>query len=316
MKKIKFALIGLGYFGKHYLRLLQQIEGVEIKTVCNRSPEAFEKYSELLLPSIKRVARAEDIFSDPEIDAVVIATPTPSHFELASSALEAGKHVLLEKPMTRTLGEAEILTEIARKSGKVFMVGHQYLYNDHILFLKEKIDQGFFGKIFYFYAEHFYTKPLMGFVGCFWETSTHELAILDFLFGPCSIEKKLARFENFFGQEKDDFASVSFSLSGKFPVMIASTWCAPEKVRRFTIVGERGSAVFDEVRDIKNPLQLYETKDASGEYREVPVEIANTGEPLKNQLHHFLECIQGKSIPRTGYDHGLRVTRYLDSLSQ
>ncbi len=308
---IRIGLIGIGRFGKNYLRLLQNTPDVELVTVAATSEKSFE---DIELPvSIKKTTDVKEIFNDSEIDAVVIATPTETHSSLASQALQSGKHVLLEKPMVASLTEAETLAKIAEKSGKILMIGHQYLYNDYVRLLKEKLDQSFFGDIQYIYAEHFYTRPLESTMGCFWETATHELAILDYLFGQFTPEKKQVFFQSFFETTRDDFASVSFLLSGKIPVSITTSWLAPEKIRRFQIVGEKGGAVFDEVRDSKNPLRLYE-KDNSVAYKEIPVLVANPGEPLQNEVMHFVNCIKEAGIPLTDYRHGLRITKYLDTL--
>lgn len=326
---IRLALIGVGKFGKNYLRILQDMPGVELAAVAVISKNSLKSVA--VSDLVQKTINAEDIFGNFEIDAVVIATPTKTHVALASSALKQGKHVLLEKPMTATLKEAEELARIAEKSGKILMIGHQYCYNDHIRFLKQKLTGGFFGKIHYIYAEHFYTKPLFGKVGCFWETATHELAILDYLFDEFSIKRKMSRFEDFFGKDRDDFANVSFSLYSKsysqileninirdyaesFPVTISTSWCAPEKVRKFTIVGEKGAAIFDEVRDTKNPLMLYKIDDEDFGYKEISIDVPNAGEPLRNELEHFIECISKKRRSLTDYRHGLRVTKYLNAI--
>lgn len=311
---VRFGVIGVGKFGKNYLRILQEIEGGKLVGVAASTKESLDMIDFLVPSGVRKTTNAEEIFGYSEIGAVIIATPTATHFLLASAALKAGKHVYVEKPMVATLVEAEELTKIVEDTRKILMVGHQYLYNDHIRFLKQKMDEDFLGTIRYIYAEHFYTKPLFGSVGCFWETATHELAIFDYLFGPFSIEKKLARFEDFFNAGRDDFANVSFLLSGKIPVTITTSWVAPEKVRKFTIVGEKGSAIFDEVRDIKNPLRLYKIEDEDFEYKDIHVDVPNAGEPLRNELGHFIECIRENREPLTDYCHGLRVTKYLDEL--
>ncbi len=149
---VRFGIIGVGKFGKNYLRLLQGIKGAKLVAVAAVTKESLDASGSLVSSGVKKTTNAEEIFSDPKIDAVIIATPTETHFSLAFAALKNGKHVLVEKPMTATLKEAEELARAAEKSGKILMVGHQYLYNGHIRFLKQKLDDGFFGAIRYIYA--------------------------------------------------------------------------------------------------------------------------------------------------------------------
>ena len=135
---LTFGIIGLGRFGKHYLRLLQEMEGVRLKTAVRNRAEAFAELTSLLPPSIRRSTSADDIFNDPEIDAVVIATPLLTHFELCRRALAAGKHVLVEKPMGRNLKEALTMQAAAKRAGRKLKVGfnHRYhpdLFNKHRL---------------------------------------------------------------------------------------------------------------------------------------------------------------------------------------
>ncbi|MBI2056308.1 MAG: Gfo/Idh/MocA family oxidoreductase [Candidatus Sungbacteria bacterium] len=329
---IRFGLVGIGKFGKNYLRLLQDMPGITLVAVAASSEKTLKEIQ--VADAIKKTTNAEEIFHDSSIDAMIIATPTKIHFTLASSALKQGKHVLLEKPMTATLEEAEALAGIVKDSGKILMIGHQYCYNDHIRLLKQKLDSGFFGKIHYIHAEHFYTFPLTGNTGCFWETATHEFAILDYLFGGFSIEQKFARFEDFFKKGRDDFANVSFAINSKaysqilenigignasqamIPVTVLTSWCAPEKIRRFSVVGEKGAAVFDEMRNKEKPLRLYKAEIDGGEYAEVTVKNGVTREPLQNELEHFISCIEEHREPFTDYRHGLRITKHLDTFTQ
>lgn len=331
---LHFALIGIGKFGKNYLRILQNMPDVELVALAAASENSLAEIA--VSDGVKKTINTEEVFNDSNIDAVVIATPTETHFALAVAALNRGKHVLLEKPMTATLEEAEELAKIAEMSGKILMIGHQYCYNDHIRLLKQKVDEGFFGNLRYIYVEHFYTRPLAGQIGCFWETATHELAILDYLFGEFSIGRQSARFEDFLKKGRDDFANVSFSLhsvsysnviknigirnlaqsdipQGRTPVTIVTSWCAPEKVRRLSVVGEKGAAIFDEVRDSQKPLRLYENTDGVN-YREISAFIENPREPLQNELEHFIACLNEQKQVLTDYSHGLRVTTYLDIL--
>ena len=286
--QLKCAVIGAGNFGKHYVRLLQNIKGMSLGAIGDQG-------------------NWKDVIADPQINCVIIATPATHHFSIAKTALEAGKHVLLEKPMTRTLKEAERLKSAVGHSGRIFMVGHQYLYNDHLRYLKNELEKGTFGKILYVLAEHLYPGPVRKDVGCFWETATHELAIIDYLFSPPKIRKVQGSMSDLTGSGLDDFASVWIEFEKTPPVSVTVSWMYPEKIRRLAIVGEKGSAVFDEQRNEKLKFYL-------GEKILVP-QIA-AGEPLRNELEHFIKCVREGKKPLTDIEHGVRITEYLDVIHQ
>ncbi len=186
-----------------------------------------------------------------------------------------------------------------------FMVGHQYLYNDHINRLKSELNKGTLGRIRYVWGEHLYPGPIRSDVGCFWETATHELAIIDYLFSPKRIREVRGSRNDLTGSGRDDFASVWIEFEAAPPAAVTVSWMYPEKIRRLAIVGEKGSAVFDEQRNEKLKFYL-------GEKILVP-QIA-AGEPLRNELEHFIKCVREGKKPLTDIEHGVRITRYLDTI--
>ncbi|MEK7541506.1 MAG: Gfo/Idh/MocA family oxidoreductase [Patescibacteria group bacterium] len=330
---LRFGLVGAGYFGRHYVRLLQDMPGAALRAIADRSRETIEKRAPELPASIARAAEAEDIFSNPEIDCVVIATPAQSHAGLAVRALEAGKHILVEKPMAMNLQEAEAMRRATEKSGKTLMVGHQYLYNDHIRHLKKKFDEGMLGAVQYVFAEHFSFGPVRPGIGCFAEMAVHELAIIDYLFSPGDIADVTGSIVDFFGTGRDDFASASIRFANGLVAVVAVSWFAPEKVRRMTIAGAQGMAVFDDRREekLKFFLHPYPVRDAIShahadgesasrfmEYAEgeIVMPAIDAREPLRNQLKHFISCVRKGAEPISGITHGLRVTRMMEVISR
>lgn len=307
INSLRFGVIGTGYFGKHYVRLLNEIEGAELIATANRS------------------SGPEIVLNNPQIDCVVIATPVSTHFDLAKRALEAGKHVLVEKPMTASLREAEALQEIVRKSGRIFMAGHQYLYNDYVRHLKTRIDEGILGRVKYVFAEHLYHGPIRYDVGCFWETATHELAVIDYLFGSQKIKDVRGKALDFYGSGRDDFTTAVVTFASGISATIITSWFYPEKVRRMVIGGEKGLAIFDE-RNPAGALQFIHTAYPAAQdlgERSYFFKIADdkktipqikAGEPLRNELEHFIECVRSGAAPLTDIEHGVRITRYLDTI--
>lgn len=313
---MRCAVIGVGHFGRHYVRLLSDFHGLELAAVVSRSAETLAELPNLPV-SVQRTANVGAVFSDSAIDAVIIATPTPTHAAFAAAALQAGKHVLVEKPMTANLREAEELAEAVRVSGRVFMVGHQYLYNDHIKALKEAIKAGELGRVRAVFAEHFYHGPIRQGVGCFWETAVHETAILDYLFGLDAVTDVAARSFDLTSNGFDDWTTATISFADGPTATIITSWYAPEKARRLIVVGEAGSASFAEELTIftEPPGALRDRYGpAPAECVRRPVEAAR--EPLVSQLEHFLTCIRIGAEPRTGIEHGLRVIQLLDRVER
>lgn len=325
MANVKFGVIGIGYFGKHYVRLLQEIDGVTLHAVANSSEEAFERLTNVLSPCVKRCRSGEELTRDSKVECVVIATPVASHFSLASRALEEGKHVLVEKPMTRTLKEAEALKAIIERSGRVFMVGHQYLYNDSIRHLKRQIEDGVLGRVRYVFAEHLYPGPIRSDIGCFWETAPHEFSIIDYLLAPGKIQDVCGRMVDICGSGRDDFAACEITFENGLFVTIVASWFAPEKVRRMIVGGEKGMAVFDE-RDPTRPIRFifqpyphgrgFQARSHFFESSGEVVPKVEAREPLRNQLEHFIECVRANKPPLTDIGQGVRIVEFLDVTSK
>lgn len=326
MFPLRFGLIGLGYFGKHYLRLLQEIEGVELYSVVNRSCDAFDQFSHILPKSVKQAEEANTLFKDSEIDAVIIATPPPTHFSLVQDALLSGKHVLVEKPMVVSVREAYALKEAVEKSGRVFVVGHQYCYNDYIRALKENINA--LGEARYVFAEQMLFGPLRFDTGCLWDRATHELSIIDFLFQPGAIRNVTGRAAGVLENGHEDFASFQIEFESGLIAGVTCSWFAPIKTRRIHIAGTKGLAFFDDCA-ADEKLKLFEfpypektLRSSRGslvlDMQKNQTRIPNiaAGEPLKNQLLHFIACIKTGARPVTDIAHGVRVTEYLDRISR
>lgn len=291
MEKLRFGVIGTGRFGKHYMRLLQELEGVSLAATANRTD-----------------GNAEAVLVNPNIDCMVIATPASTHFGYIKNALQHGKHVLVEKPMVLSTREAETVRALVQKSGKVFMVAHQFIYNDYIQYLGKEFGKGVFGKIKRIKAEQMYPGPVREDVGVFWDAAPHEFAILDFLLGPADIKKVNGEKKHTSGKPVEDqvFAQIEFTDGVSFELTLSSV--APAKVRKMEFVGEKGTAVFDDL-EVKDKLKLF--LDGQDFIPEISAE-----EPLRNELEHFITCVKTGQTPLTDIEHGIRVTRNLESVYQ
>ncbi|MDP3770294.1 MAG: Gfo/Idh/MocA family oxidoreductase [Candidatus Sungbacteria bacterium] len=319
---LRFGVIGTGYFGRHYVRLLQQIGGAELSAVVSRSETEIAD----LPATVKRYGSADEMLHNGAIDCVVIATPVSTHAELAIQALENDKHVLLEKPMAGSLVDAERIAAAVEKSGRVFMIGHQYCYNNYIRHLKQEIEAHTLGDIRYLFAEHLYVGPVRLDIGCFWETATHELAMIDYLFSQPNLVKVSGQMVDMSGSGRDDFSSCMLTFDNGLTAAITTTWFAPYKLRRMMLGGANGMALFDENQE--HALTLYHhpypqqespeshtshffnIPEGEKEYPSVAMQ-----EPLANQVEHFIDCVILSKTSRTGVEHGLRITRMLENIT-
>ncbi len=318
-KKISCALIGTGTFGKHYVRLLRDNPRTTLAALMSPSLRAgqFELPADTAL-----YTDIKNVFADPSIDAVIIATPLSTHVEIAIAALQAGKHVLLEKPLAPSLIEAKKIESAVNASGKVFMLAHQYLYNDDVALLKHELDNGQIGEVRYIHAEQLYCGPLRSDVGCFREAATHEIAIIDYLFAPGIPVSVQANALDLSGGSREDFASATIRYASGLYVHIVVSAYAPIKSRRMLFGGDAGMAIFDDrvpenkVQFILRPFpesgKLTQTRSLiipDGETR-IP-HVALRKEPLLREIDHFLDCIETGTTPRSDIDHAMRVEHVL-----
>lgn len=313
---LNFGLIGLGNFGKHYARLLGELPDVALTAVSSKQAEAFTVHRDLLPPDIIQTIDSSEILNHPEIDCLIITAPASTHFSLASKALRAGKHVLVEKPMAMSMAEANELLTLAKKNNRLYMVGYQYVYNDYVVALKKLLPK--LGAIQYVFGEHQSPGPLRNDIGVFADAGIHDLAIIYFLFNPGPVAQAKGSALGPAATKLEDFASATMRFTSGLKAHILAARYAPEKTRKFTVVGELGIAQIND-RLETNKLRFWpyqypqSAKDASlsSIYFNLPEpEIPSVAarEPLRNELEHFINCLRTNAKPLTNADFGYEVT--------
>lgn len=326
MSLLRFGLIGFGRFGRHYARLLQTTPGVELVAVCTSSMESFKASATVLAPGIITTTDIAEIFGDQTINCVVIATPLVTHFDLIMSALKAGKHVLVEKPMVLTVDQAHAVKKVVANQSRIFMVGFQYFYNDHIRYLKGVLES--LGKIQYFRGENLYCSPIRSDVGCFQDAGVHDLAILEYFFPGQQFSASGVR-HSISQSERDDFASATLRYKNGLTAELSTSWFWPEKIRKITIVGDRGMAIFDD-RLEHDKLSLWKLPYphvSNGfsphshviDFEEEAAYIKPTidaRESLLNELEHFINCVRNGKQPFTDIVFACRVTEACEKILQ
>ncbi|MFN4133670.1 MAG: Gfo/Idh/MocA family protein [Candidatus Hadarchaeales archaeon] len=320
---VTLGIIGLGYWGPNYLRILREI--ARVKYCCDLDEKVLARIK-LLYPEIKTTKNYKKVAKDAEVDAVVIAAPLNAHYEIGKFCLENGKHILIEKPFVSNTKEAEELARISKKKKRVLMVGHVYEYNPGVRKLKEIIRTGKLGEIYYMSAERVGLGPIRKYASALWDLATHDISIALYLFEKMPVEIA-ANGESYIQKGVPDVVFLSMRFPGGIFSNIHATWIAPEKIRKVTIVGSRGMAVFDDVNK-SEMVKIYEREidksllDSTPEYidHQSIVKIGNVyippvdqSEPLKLQCEHFLECITENKTPLTDAEDGIRVVKVLEA---
>src|SRR4051812_4687878 len=258
---LRIALIGLGYWGPNYARVVTELPGATLSVVCDASSEALELIR-TRLPGARTTTEAADVFSADDVDAVIVATPTSTHYELALGALRGAKHVLCEKPLAATVAECDSLIAAAAAERRVLFTGHTFLFNPAVLRMGELIESGNLGRLLYAHAARTGLGPIRHDVNALWDLAPHDLSILSHLFGeePVSVS---ATGQSFLREGVEDvvFAQLRFADGAIAGVHVS--WLDPYKVRRVTAVGEERMVVFDDVA-LDEKLKIFD-KGASYE---------------------------------------------------
>ncbi len=325
---IKLGIIGCGYWGANLVRNFYQTDDCVIKTV-SESSESRREYVKENYPDIDVTPVYNDLLNDKEIDAIVIATPASSHFPFASESLKAGKHVFVEKPLSLNSKDAEELVGLAKKTGKILMVGHTVIYNEPIVRVKELIDSGEIGEIYYIYASRVNLGKVRSDVNVMWNLAPHDVSVLLYLLNKKPI-KVAARGFSYIQENIEDVVYLNIGFENNINAQIHVSWLDPNKRREITIVGSKKMLVYDDIsaerikiydkgidKQNKNAY-LGEYKDF-GEYQliqragDMMIPKVNINEPLKIECQHFIDCINSGEEPITSGRSALDVIRILEA---
>lgn len=299
---IRVGIIGCGHWGPNHIRIFSQLPQSEAR-ICADLDSTRLQAIQSSYPSIKVTSDYTEILRDASIDAVCIAAPTRTHYQISKEALQAGKHVLCEKPLALTGEECEELGRLAEKQRRVLMVGHIFLFNAGIRRLKEYIDSGDMGKIYYAYATRTNLGPFRYDVNALWDLAPHDISIFNYLFGAPPVNVS-GRGQRSLGTSLEDIAFATMQYADNVVANVHVSWLDPKKVRQITIVGEKNMVVWDDLDNI-GPVKLYDKHvektstfyETYGEFQllsregSITIPKVNAGEPLKAQALHFLECV-------------------------
>jgi predicted dehydrogenase len=321
-ENIRIGVVGLGYWGPNLARNFNAIAGSELAWCCDPDEAARERTA-TIVPGAQLTGRIEDLLEDPDLDAVALATPVPSHAQLAARVLQAGKHCFVEKPLAQSVADAQAAVDAAESAGRTLMVGHLLEYHPAVARLKELADSGELGEVRYIYGNRLNLGKVRADENALWSLGAHDVSVLLHLVGEEPVELG-ARGECYVREGVEDVVFCFLRFPSGISAHLHLSWLDPHKERRFTVVGSQRMATFDDMA-AEGKLTVYdkgvdEDTRSYGEYitRSGDIyspRIPNT-EPLRLECEHFVACIRDGSRPRSDGESGLRVVRVLEGLQQ
>jgi len=322
---IGIGVIGYGYWGPNLVRNFFELPDSRVMSVSDVRPDRLA-IVKARYPAIKTTNDHRDLITDPTIDAVVIATPVSTHFELVMQALRADKHVLVEKPLAATSEQAVRLIEEAYRRNLVLMVDHTYVYTGAVRKIRELVVTNGLGDLYYYDSVRVNLGLFQHDVNVLWDLAVHDLSILDYLLPSFPIAVSATGINHIPG-EPEDIAYLTLFFEGRLIAHIHVNWLAPVKIRRTLICGENKMIVYDDLEPSEK-IKVYDkgiTVRKGDSLYQVLVDY-RTGdmwspkfdrtEALQTEALHFIHCIKMGESPLTDGDAGLRVVRILEAATQ
>jgi len=325
---IRIGVIGYGYWGPNLVRNCFEAASGQVTCVCDLRTERLALVSNRY-PTIKTTQNFRDLIEDPSIDAVAIATPVSTHYELALRALQEGKHVLVEKPLASNTDQVQLLIDVAQKRNLVLMVDHTFVYTGAVRKIRELVDGGSLGEIYYYDSVRVNLGLFQHDVNVLWDLAVHDLSIMDYVlpFRPCAVS---ATGLSHVPGGTENIAYLTLFFEGNQIAHIHSNWLAPVKLRRTLIGASRKMIVYDDLEQSEkikvydkgitlnnhqSPEKMYQLMVGYRTGDMLAPQIDGT-EALRCEIDHFLRCIGQQEEPITGGVAGLRVVEILQAASQ
>lgn len=319
------GVVGVGGWGKNLARNYFQLPEADLAWVCDLSEKNLRAV-QAQFPARKATSRFQDLLDDPDLQAVVIATPGATHHELCKRALLAGKDVYVEKPFVLTVPHAEELIRIADEGGRVLMVGHLLEYHPVVQKLRELIVNGELGEVRYIYSQRLNLGTVRGDENALWNFAPHDISVVLYLIG-AQITDVSARGQCYLQKGIEDVVFMCLNFGDKQMGHVHVSWLDPHKTRRITIVGSQRMAVFDDL-EATEKLRIYDKGasvntdyDTFAEYiglrfGDITIPYIRGGEPLTVECQHFLRCVRERARPLSDGRDGLRVVKVLAAAEQ
>jgi len=321
-ERVRLGVVGLGYWGPNLARNFDSLAGCELAWCCDEQQPRRDRLAQVHR-STRFTARFEDLLEDPALDAIVLVTPVPTHAALVQRVLAAGKHCFVEKPLAQSAADAEAVVRAAQQAERIVMVGHLLEYHPGVRLLKEILDSGELGESRYIYGNRLNLGQLRSEENALWSLGAHDVSVVLALAGEEPTEL-VAHGECYMQEGIEDVVFAFMRFPSGLAAHLHLSWLDPHKERRFTVVGSKRMATFDDM-ELERKLTIYdkgfdEKADSYGEYitraGEIRCPRVPNAEPLRLECEHFLECIREGRAPRSDGESGLRVVRVLEGLQR
>lgn len=323
--KLNVAVAGCGYWGPNLIRNFYSLPNCDLKTVCDLNTDRLN-HMKSLYPKIDTTTDFQKTIGDPQVDAVVIATPVRFHFDMAKQSLEAGKHTFIEKPMATSVAECKELIDIAKKRNLTLMLGHTFVYSPPVRRIKEIYEWGDLGEIQYISARRLNLGLFQTDINVAWDLAPHDISIILFVMKHTPITVN-CQGKAHVHRGIEDVTNMTLNFSNGGFATIQSSWLDPNKIRDMTFVGTKRMLVYNDLEPVEK-IKIYDKRvetpphyDTFAEfhysyhYGDMYAPFVKLYEPLKMECQHFIDCIKSGCKPETCALEGLRVVQILEAAS-
>jgi predicted dehydrogenase len=321
---LNVAVVGLGYWGPNLLRNLVEMPDAEVLLMCDERQGKLDVYRRRY-PAIEATTSFLEVLEDDRIEAVVIATPVSTHFDLASKALMFGKHVFVEKPLAASSDEAGELLRMSRKAGRVLMPGHTFLYSPPVVFIKDLIESGRLGDLYFISSSRVNLGLHQPDVSVAWDLGPHDFSILRYWLGE-SPSRVSAMSRGCVFPGTPDVAFINLAYASGLIAQVELAWLAPSKLRRTAVVGSDRMVVYDDTS--AEPVRVFDSgatlrdPESFGEYQlsyrtgDIVSPRVEPVEPLLRQMEDFCRAVRERNEPRSSAMIGLEVVELIEAVDR
>jgi predicted dehydrogenase len=322
-KPIRVAVVGCGYWGPNLIRNFKSLPDCDLTDLCDVSTSRL-KHLKSLYPDVTTHTSFDEMLSGRELDAVIIATPVHLHHKLAMQSLNAGKHVMIEKPMASSVEQCEEMAAAAKKHKVTLMVGHTFLYSPHVRKIKEIIKSGDIGDILYITSRRLNLGLFQKDINVVWDLAPHDISIIQYLMEEMPVSVN-CQGNAHVTKGIEDISNMTLTFSSGRYATVQTSWLDPRKVREITIVGSKRMIVYDDLQPL-HKITIYDQRvekpphyDTFAEfqyayhYGDVYSPYVKQDEPLKIECRHFLDCIRTGDVPITSAELATGVVRVLEA---